>query len=169
MRVVLCAAMLFTACKIDLDHGVDAGDSSGRACKVSTAAVCMEATTHSDFAWIESRIFLANCFGASCHTGSTASGLRDLSEGKSYATLMGATGAGGVMSNLDPSRTLVVPGSPAKSYLYYILHAIEPSEADPPAGPPPNDVGYMPMNNALLCCQKLDAIERWITAGALNN
>jgi len=129
----------------------------------------MEATTHSDFAWIENKIFLSNCFGSSCHTGTTASGRIDLSAGKSYATLMGASGTGGVMSNLDPTRVLVTPGNPAQSYLFYILHGIEPSEADPPAGPPPQDVGYMPMNNATLCCQKLDAIERWITAGALNN
>ena len=34
---------------------------------------------------------------------------------------------------------------------------------------PASDVGLMPQSNLTLCCQKLDAIEAWITAGALNN
>src|SRR5687768_14558456 len=105
MRVVVCAALVLLGCRVDLDQRPDAGST----CKVSTAAVCNEATTHSDFAWIESKIFLANCFGASCHTGPTASGKRDLDIGASYATLMGPNGTGGVKSNLDPTRDLVVP------------------------------------------------------------
>jgi len=170
MRAVLCAALATSAaCRIDLDHRPDAETSSGRTCKISTAQVCIDTETHSDFAWIEHEIFVKNCFGSSCHDSPTASGKIDLSEGHSYATLMGSAGTGGVKSDLDPSRDLVVPGSPAKSYLYFIIHAKQPDEADPPSGPPPANVGYMPMNNALLCCQKMDAIERWITAGALNN
>ena len=172
MRVVhlaLLAALLASGCKYNLD-GQDMGDGgSGRPCKVTTAAVCQEATTHSDFAWIESKIFLSNCFGASCHTGVTASGKLDLSGGKSYASLLGAGGTGGVKSTIDTSRDLVVPTDPNKSYLYLMLHAIDPSEADPPASAPPSNVGYMPMNNGVLCCQKLDAVQRWIQAGAMND
>jgi hypothetical protein len=167
MRAVLCAVLILTACRIDLDHGVDAGD--GRACKVSTAPTCMDATTHSDFAWIEQKIFLANCFGSSCHGDSTASGKIDLSEGHSYAALMGPTGMGGVKSDVDPTRDLVVPFNPAKSYLFLMIRGVAPADADPPASPPPVSVGFMPMANAALCCQKIDVVERWITAGAANN
>jgi len=35
--------------------------------------------------------------------------------------------------------------------------------------PTGNDVGYMPQDGPLLCCQKLQAVERWITAGASAN
>src|SRR5262245_19519534 len=83
MRAVLLAARLAFACKIDLDHQTGDDGGTGRACKTTTAAVCMTATTHSDFAWIETNIFLTNCFGSSCHTGTTASGKLDLSMGKS--------------------------------------------------------------------------------------
>src|SRR5262245_39078616 len=110
MRAALAAALLVCACRIDLDHA-DTDGTGGRACKVSTAQVCMDATMHSDFTWIESKIFAANCFGTSCHTGTTASGKRDLTVGNSYATLMGPSGAG-VTANVDSSRQLVVPGHP---------------------------------------------------------
>lgn len=168
MRVVLAAALLASAgCRIDLDHG-DTDTMSGRSCKVSTAAVCQEAVMHSDFSWIESKIFAANCFGSSCHTGTTASGKRDLTVGNSYATLMGPTGAG-VMASIDTSRTLVVPGRPEQSYLFFLIRGIEAAAGDPPFTAPPASIGYMPMSNALLCCQKIDAIEQWILAGAMND
>jgi hypothetical protein len=165
MRAALPLVLLAFGCRIDLDsHDVDAS-TSGRACKVSTAAVCMEAEGHSDFTWIKGKIFAANCFGSSCHSGTTASGNLDLTDDP-YTALMGS---GTKKSNLDPTRDLVVPGSPNKSYLYFILRGIEPEMGDPPFSPPPGNVGYMPMSNATLCCQKLDAIERWITAGAMND
>jgi len=42
---------------------------------------------------------------------------------------------------------------------------------NPPAMPPPPTIGFMPQNSGgqLLCSQKLEAIERWIAMGALNN
>jgi hypothetical protein len=169
MRAVLLAALLALGCRIDLDERDDDANTTGRSCKVSTASVCVEAETHSDFTWIEDKIFAANCFGSSCHTGSTASGKRDLSDGVSYATLMGPSGTGGVKANLAPTHDLVVPGSPEKSYLYIIMRGIEPEDADPPVSPPPSNIGYMPMSNSLLCCQKIDAVERWIAAGAMND
>jgi hypothetical protein len=43
-----------------------------------------------------------------------------------------------------------------------------PDEAVPPA-PAPRDNLYMPLSSPPVCCQKLDAIERWIMAGAMNN
>ena len=164
MRVVLAAVLLASAgCRIDLDHA-----DSGRVCKVSTAAVCAEADSHADFAWIESKIFAANCFGSAGHTGPTASGKRDLSVGNSYATLMGPTGTG-VMSNVDPSRTLVVPFKPEQSYLFFMVQGVDAADGDPPFTTPPTTIGFMPSKSTTLCCQKIDAIERWILAGAPND
>jgi hypothetical protein len=53
--------------------------------------------------------------------------------------------------------TRVTPGSLATSYLAVSLGRAE--------GPPPRD-GYMPLGADPLCLEKLEAIERWILAGA---
>ncbi len=165
MRAVLLAALFVLGCRYDLDHADIDASTGGRTCKVSTAQVCMEAESHSDFTWIKQKIFAANCFGSSCHSGTTASGKLDLTDDP-YTALMGAGGAG-TMSNLDPTKTRVVAGQPSQSYLFFIIHGLDGNQGtftDPPA-----NVGYMPMSNAALCCQKIDAVERWITAGAMNN
>jgi hypothetical protein len=76
-----------------------------------------------------------------------------------------------VDSNLDAGRKLVVPGAPKQSYLMMMMQHYSPELMEPtPAEPPPDDVGFMPQNanGAVVCCQKLDAIDRWITAGAMN-
>jgi hypothetical protein len=166
MRAVLLAALLAVGCRYDLDHQEVDASVSGRSCKVSMAAVCQEADTHSDFTWIKGKIFAANCFGSSCHDGVTASGKLDLT-GNPYMELMGD--GSGVMANLDPAHKRVVPGDPSNSYLFFILKGVEASASTPAFAEPPANVGYMPMSNATLCCQKLDAIERWITAGAMND
>ena len=164
--VLLLAALLATGCRIDLDHREDDANTSGRTCKVSTAQVCMEAAMDKrDFTWIKGKIFAANCFGSSCHSGPTASGKLDLTDDP-YTALMGATGTG-TMSNLDPTKKRVVAGDPSQSYLFFIIRGLDGkphSFTDPPA-----NVGFMPMSNSTLCCQKIDVIERWIMDGALNN
>jgi hypothetical protein len=165
MRAVLLAALLVSGCRYDLDHADVDANTSGRTCKVSTAAVCIEADTHSDFTWIKGKIFAANCFGSSCHSGSTASGMLDLTDDP-YTSLMGAAGTG-TDSNLQPGKKRVVAGDPANSYLFFIVHGLDANKGT--FEEPPSNVGYMPMSNSTLCCQKLDAIERWITAGALND
>jgi hypothetical protein len=104
-----------------------------------------------------------NCGSSSCHQGMGAQGKLDLTSATAYASLVGAP------SQIDSSRTLVVPGDPQASYLMLMLHAFEPSAAIPPGVAPPASIGYMPQGNGTLCCQKLDAIDRWITAGANND
>lgn len=165
MRAVLLAALLVSGCRIDLDKQELDANTSGRSCKVSTAAVCQEAESHSDFTWIKGKIFASNCFGTSCHSGSTASGKLDLTDDP-YTTLMGSGGTG-TMANLDPAHQRVVAGDPGASYLFFIIHGLEENTAG--FAEPPSNVGYMPMSNSTLCCQKIDAIERWIMAGAMNN
>jgi len=167
MRAVLCIALLAVGCRIDLDHREDDANTSGRTCKVTTTQVCMEAAmqTPATFSWIKGKIFATNCFGSSCHSGPTASGNLDLTDDP-YTSLMGAGGTG-AMSNLDPTKKRVVPGDPAQSYLFFIIHGLDGKQHG--FMEPPSSVGYMPMSNSTLCCQKIDVVESWIMAGAMNN
>ena len=52
MRALLPAVLLAPlalGCRIDLDHNEQTGSNTGRSCKVSTATVCKDSETHSDF------------------------------------------------------------------------------------------------------------------------
>lgn len=126
--------------------------SDASAADAGVSPSCMEATEHSDLAWIESEIFAPSCaaFGP-CHQGAAVSaGGLNLEEGNSEANLVG------VASGLFPEYDLVVPGDPDASYLMIILGHRD--------GPIDSSTGTMPYNNPLLCVEKRDAIERWITA-----
>ena len=160
IRLVVIASLL-VGCRISLEDSDTGDDVTGRRCTVSTTAPCLDAVTHSDLAWIEEKVFVASCNFSGCHNGAaTPPGKVDLRAGMSYAHLVGYT------SMIDPSRKLVVPKDVAASYLMLMLGDIPPAMASPPGTVP--DAGLMPQGNLPLCCQKLDAIERWIMAGALN-
>jgi hypothetical protein len=169
LRVVLAASLL-VGCRISLDSepGVTDGPPGGRACKVSTtSAPCMDAATHSDLTWIQANILDASCIFSGCHNGaSTAAGKTDLRMGMSYGKLVNVPSP-----HLDTQRLLVKPGDPQNSWLMVMLGDEDPTKMTPPGTPPPASVGLMPQNSggALLCCQKMDALDRWITAGAMNN
>ena len=142
-------------------------DEESRACKVSeTNATCIEAANHSELSWIEENVFEKSCTFSGCHNGmATDAGRLNLTVGNSHSSLLG------IASEIEPGSTLVVANQPLQSYLLVMMRQITPEMADPPVGEPDEDVGYMPQNagGAVLCCQKLDAIERWIAAGAQNN
>ena len=124
---------------------------------------CTEATTYSNLASIEQKIF-PRCAVAGCHNGSGASaGRLDLRPGKAHASLVGAA------SGLEPARRLVAAGDRAASYLLVMLGQVALGDATPPAAEPPT--GFMPSNNGgrLLCVEQREAIERWITMGAAND
>lgn len=173
--LALCALVALPGCEIPLDQcaknhtcnlapGGDGGNST--MCQMSTSTACMDATTHSDLTWIQQNIFDKQCIFSGCHNGAaTSAGKVDLRDGMSYAHLVNFA------SILTPGRTLVVASDPKSSYLEVMLGIIKPSDATPPASAPPASVGLMPQSNGgqLLCCQKLDAIDRWIMAGAMNN
>ncbi|MDB4959221.1 MAG: hypothetical protein JWO36_6790 [Myxococcales bacterium] len=167
MRALLAAAVMLTfGCRYDLDHAPPLPDAIQASCTISTSSACMDAVNHSDFTWIQDNIFTKQCVFSGCHNGgNTDAGKIDLRTGRAFAHLVNVT------SNLEKTRKLVVPSSSAQSYLQVMLGKIPPEMASPPAGPILETVGVMPQNNggALLCCQKLDAIDRWITAGAMNN
>lgn len=177
LRVVAIASLVFPAfvplfggCRISLETpdlsvpNTDGGN--GRACVVSsTSQPCLDAMMHSDLAFIEQKIFATSCLFAGCHDGPTDAGKLDLRAGMSHDRLVG------VSSQIDGTRKLVVPNDVAASYLMLMLRDVAPAMASPSGRPPPGDIGFMPAppGTPTLCCQKLDAIERWINDGAPNN
>jgi hypothetical protein len=173
----LAAALGAGACKIDLDKAIpDAG--SMRACKVSQATVCQtaEAEQRSDFAWLQQNMFSTNCSGDDCHGegvgGQPPGGKLVFATGFAYKSLLGKepTDPGPaplVATEFDPNHKLVEPGVPNASYMLFLLRHYRTTDASPAFVEPPDDIGYMPQSNSTLCCQKLDAVERWIAAGAL--
>ncbi len=156
LGTLLLALVCVTACKIDLDHAAKQQGSGG--CMDGTSTACVAATGHQELSWIETNVFVPNCAHSGCHNGeNTPQGKVNLSSGHSYASLVNVT------SVVMPGAKLVVPGDPTTSYLEVLL-GTQP-------GTIPSSVGTMPQSNGgqLLCCQKLDAIERWIMDGAMNN
>jgi len=190
--VVPAVVIVAVACRIDLDKHttsgptVDGASNMREQCAINTvSSLCTGADALTDcsgsgagcFTYIKKKIFDANCQSSSCHSmGGT--GKLDLSNDTSdntmvsqataYANLLGSDGTGAA-SMVDTTRKLVVPGHPEQSYLEMMMQRIAPEDMVPPATNPPSDVGYMPQANGVLCCQKLDLIDRWIMGGALNN
>jgi|SRR5215510_7152432 len=161
---LVAIATLVAGCRISLETN-DTEDFSTRQCTVSTTVQpCLDAVNHSDLTWIEQNIFTKSCAFSGCHSSSSDAGRLDLRAGMSRAHLVG------VSSVLDSTRKLVVPNDVDASYLMLMVRDVPPAMANPPASPPSS--GYMPLGvppSLGLCCQKLDALERWINAGAPNN
>lgn len=121
------------------------------------SADCLEAKDHSDLAFIQAKIFTPGCSAfSSCHRGAaTQAGGLSLEPGQSLPQMLNK------QSRIDEDRVILKPGDPANSYLM-IITGKYPGYIDPV-------IGSMPSKNPLLCNEKLDAIERWIAAGAPNN
>jgi len=168
-RVIAVALLgLLSACRYTLDDPVEL---EARTCAESTVTACTEATTHSNLKWIEDNVF-NKCTFSGCHNGAMTDGGRlDLQPGKSFAALVNKDSEIATGPTLVGKAKMVVPGEPNHSYLLVMLREITPAEFDPPLDVPPGSVGYMPQNagGAVTCCQKLDAVTRWIMDGALNN
>lgn len=118
----------------------------------ATLSICDQAAQHSDLAWIETNVFSATCARSNCHvTGNEAGGLV-LEAGKSHDYLVN------MPSTVDHGMMRVLPGDPTQSYLLVAL-------GGEPGMPPEGTVmpwGGLPM----LCSQEVDAIKRWVMAGA---
>jgi hypothetical protein len=193
MRWAVLVAAIVVACRYDLDgrstqqmSTVDGASNVRGQCEINTiSSLCTNADALTDcsgsgsacFTYIKTKIFDANCRSSSCHSMS-GTGKLDLSndpdnntmvsQATAYANLLGSGGSG-ADSMVDTTRKIVVPGHPEQSYLELMMQKLAPEQMVPPAGDPPSNVGYMPQANGVLCCQKLDLIDRWITGGALNN
>ncbi len=115
---------------------------------------CLEATEHSDLAWIQEHIFTPSCADfTACHQGrALQAGELSLEPEDSHEQLVN------VQSGLFDEFDRVVPGDPEASYLMIILGQFD--------GPIDEDTGTMPYNSPLLCQEMRDAVERWIEAGA---
>lgn len=169
LRLALVALIATSACRISLEDDGGSGDDMpmpGRLCKVITSsATCVEADNHQNLAWIEQNIFTPNCGGNSCHGNVPTPGGRVPLSSMSYAQLVNAE------SEFAPGRKLVVANNVKQSYLMVLLRHISLTDAEPsPAPAPPMDPGYMPQGTPdPICCQKLDAIARWIERGAPND
>lgn len=164
-RCLPALVLVLASCRTSLEDTPDADTSSARVCKVSTVAACVEAETHQDLAWIEMNVFKPSCAFSGCHNGAatTAGRINMDVVGNSHADLVG------VDSMIESGRKLVVASQPKQSYLLMIMQQYKPAEMEPPMSAPPTDIGYMPQgtDNVPVCCQKLDAVERWISAGAM--
>jgi hypothetical protein len=172
-RLALVALLVTSACRQSLeddDGGTSVDGTGGRACNVvASNPTCVMADAMPDvsqkLAWIEQNVFGQNCGSSSCH--SPAAG------GNPAGRLVLTTGSFDKLVNADATfatgRKLVVPGSIKQSYLMVLMHGISLAEAEPSPAPEPSGGRYMPLGSPAVCCQKIDAIGRWIMAGAMNN
>ena len=169
MRSFTAVLLALTACGTDLnsrtqdpigtdpDAGVDGTSTTnpvtdGRlpdGVDESTLTDCQAATLHSDLDWIQRKVFTASCL-TGCHSGANPSSNMDLSTGRAWMSLVN------VPSNQFSGWTRVVPGDPKQSMLMVQLGGESGPELE----------GTMPWNQPMLCPEKIDAIRRWITAGA---
>jgi hypothetical protein len=118
------------------------------------SADCLEAANHSDLAFIQAKILTPGCAAfTACHRGAaTSAGGLSLEAGQTLPQMLGKP------SDIDPSKMLIKAGDPANSYLM-IITGKYPGVIAPA-------IGTMPSRNPLLCAEKLDAMDRWIAAGA---
>ncbi len=127
---------------------IDAGSDPDAAIPLTE---CEEATLHSDLAWIQDHVLTPSCATSTCHAGASPDVGLSLELGRSHVNLVNRN-----TSTVTGWRR-VVPGQVAQSYLVVALGRA--------AGPEPRD-GFMPLGAEPLCVEKLEAIERWIAAGA---
>lgn len=154
MRLAV-AFLLIAACETEPTRSASpdaAPATSDDAGTDATLSICDQAAQHSDLAWIQTNVFSASCARSNCHvTGNEAGGLI-LEAGKSHDYLVN------MPSTVDHGMMRVLPGDPTQSYLLVAL-------GGEPGMPPDGTVmpwGGLPM----LCAQEVDAIKRWVAAGA---
>ncbi len=133
------------------DAGMSGGDGGAPPGDSAAFDACVEAARHSDLAWLQDHVFTPSCATAMCHRGTSPSVGLSLAPDETYGNLVNhdaSTASGWIR---------VVPGSPEQSYLMVALGRAR--------GPMPED-GFMPLGGPALCAGKLDAVARWISAGA---
>jgi hypothetical protein len=120
----------------------------GESC-VSGSCECMVGSV--SFANDIQPIFTQSCTGRGCHAGARAAENLSLEAGKSYDALVN-------VASDQCSRTRVVPGDPAASYVMSKLENVDMCFGT-----------QMPKVNEKLTRDQLDKIASWICSGAENN
>jgi hypothetical protein len=170
LRLAIVALLVTSACRLSLeDDEPPVTTDGGRLCMpVTTNQACLDAdampAVSATLPWIEQNIFTPNCGGGSCH-GMPVGGGNPL--GRILLTSASHDKLVDVDATFAVSRKLVVPGDVPKSYLMVILKHLTLEQADPSPAPAPSGGRYMPLGSPTICCQKLDAMARWITNGAM--
>lgn len=114
----------------------------------------------SSFATVH-QLLQANCMGAGCHNGSSATFNVNQSEAATYSALVGVT-------PLNPTAAgkgnkLVVPGDPGRSFL---LRKISHGISSGLALEQPSEGNYMPYNLTAMQNKDIEYIRQWIIYGA---
>ena len=103
---------------------------------------------------LQRSIFTPSCAVSGCHVGSNPVLGLDLSDGNSYANMVG------VPSRETTGLKLVEPGQPENSYLVIKIEG--------GAGMMPGTM-IMPLGRPALSDQAIEDVKDWIRAGALDN
>jgi hypothetical protein len=165
MRVSPCIVLALVACGTDVNTMPNDQDSSkpdgGGSFYVPDAmpippdgipqglAPCEEAVYHSDLPWIQKTVFDVSCT-TKCHGDTPPAAGMSLRPEQARAALVN------MASSQFSGWTRVVPGSPARSMLMVQIGG----ETGPALE------GLMPWGMPKLCDEKIDAMRRWIAAGA---
>jgi hypothetical protein len=173
-RLALASLVTLAACRLSLDsepaQPIDAAGPDS-AIDAGISPSCMEATTHSDLAFLEDKVFKPSCVFSSCHDGvGQGAGELDLREQMSHGALVDVDARTDELASPAGDYKLVVPMQPTQSYLLFMVKHYAGTEMTPPAGEPAADIGFMPQDDSgtlpPLCVEKREAIVRWIEAGA---
>jgi hypothetical protein len=111
-------------------------------------APCDEAPYHSDFTFLQDKVFTPSCAG--CHDAASPGGGLVLEAGRAHGSLVNVTSSG------HAGWVRVVPSDPGASMLLVQVGA----------EPGPELEGFMPWGDPQLCTPLLDAMRRWVAAGA---
>jgi hypothetical protein len=162
LRITLVASLFALGSLVAACGGDDDGATADAAPTIDggapdATAPCEEAKAHSDFAWINANIFTKSCAFSGCHNDVPHPSGDDLnlSAGKAFAAIVD------VSSTQVASKKLIDATSTdcANSYVYNKItnQNLKPGTVGMPRAQPP------------LCQEKIDAVCRWIAAGAKNN
>lgn len=151
LLVVMTVFATAAGCRVSLeDNGP--GDDTGPDAGTTVSQTCIDAKSHSDLAWIQDNIFTKSCAFSGCHRGAAASaGSLSLEAGVSHDALVGQS------AKTEVGWKRVDAGKASTSYLLVAMGAMQ--------GPVPTG-GVMPLGSPALCQDKLDAVQRWVEAGA---
>ena len=149
--VVVCACGTEPT-RSEPDASMSPSTASDARIDAAMLTICEQAAQHSDLTWIQDNVFSASCALSRCHAEDNQAGGLVLATGMSRDYLVNRP------STVQSGWMRVVPGDPAHSYL---LVAVGGEPGTPPEG------SVMPWGGLpMLCSQELDALQRWVAAGA---